>query len=99
MKHSHAANAAIAMAMIGWLSAAYGVLSQLGDPAPWVTATELEVHRRTSIGFMVGGVLMVLGSVWLSGYSFSSARKRAIFAALCSLIPMAGLFITAFGHK
>ena len=93
---SRAANVAIALVVLGWLSSGWGVLSQLGDPAPWVPKAELEAHRRVATAFLLFGILFVLCSLWLSGYSFSTARWRAIFVALCGVAPVVALFLFAF---
>jgi di/tricarboxylate transporter len=99
MKHSHAANAAIVLVIIGWFSYAYGVFSQMGDPVPWVTKAELEAHRLVAVTFMLLGVLLVLSSLWLSGYAFSSARWRSAFTTLCAVVPVVVLFFFAFVSK
>lgn len=93
MRAVRAANAALALVVIGWISLVYGVLSQLGDPAPWVSVAELESHRHTSLAFMFGGVIALLTSLWLSGYCFSHARKRALATVLLLLVPVVALFI------
>lgn len=95
MKSSHTANIAIALLAIGWLIGAYGVLSQLGDPAPWVLRADLEAHRRVSLSLMFVGLLALLASVWLSGYSFVSAPRRATLAILGSVVPVILLFASA----
>jgi len=43
---SRAANLSLALVGAGWLAAVYGAFSQLGDPAPWVPSSEIEMQRR-----------------------------------------------------
>ena len=99
MKQSLAANAAIGLVVIGWLSCTYGVLSQLGDPSPLVQQAELDAHRRVSIAFILVGVLSVLCSLWLSGYSFMSGPRRSVLATMAAILPIFVFFFFAFGTK
>jgi hypothetical protein len=98
VKLQHAANAAIGLAITGWLSGAYGVLSSLGDPAPWVSNAELETHRQLSLSLVLVGLLALLISVWLSGYSFRVAPRRAALACLGCIVPALSLFAAAFHY-
>ena len=96
MKLQSASNVAIGLVVAGWLSGTYGVLSQLGDPAPWVSHAELDTHRRVSLSFMLLGLLALLTSVWLSGYSFRVAPRRAALTLVSCVVPAALLFAAAF---
>jgi hypothetical protein len=96
VKLVQAPNVAIGLLVVGWLSGTYGVLSQLGDPAPWVSRADLEAHRHISVSFMFLGLAALLASVWLSGYSFATAPKRATLAFLGCAIPTVLLCIAAW---
>ena len=96
MKPSLAANVALVTVVIGWASGSYGVLSQLGDPAPWVPKAELAAHRDVSLTFMFSGALLLLASLWLSGYAFSNARVRASIATLLVVVPLIIILSQAF---
>jgi len=96
MKPSSAANTSIGLVLVGWLVATYGVLRQLGDAAPWVSKAELETHREISTAFVLIGSLALLGALWLSGYCFKSAPKRAMLAAFTCVAPAVALFVAAF---
>jgi len=90
------ANLALALVFVGWLLLVWGVLRQLGDPSPMVPRTALEATRETSLLFMFSGLTALVGSVWLSGRAFEGARIRASLAFALFLVPMFGLFGTAF---
>jgi hypothetical protein len=96
MKAVRTVNTAISLVVLGWLSCAWGTLSQLGDPAPWVTKAELEAHRKVALAFMLFGVLSVFGSLWLAGCNFSTAPKRATLVALLAVVPTIALFFVVF---
>lgn len=93
---SRSANLALALVALGWLLLVWGVLRQLGDPSPMVPRAEIEATRETSLLFMFAGITALVGSVWLSGRAFESARVRAALALAFFVAPMVGLFVTAF---
>jgi hypothetical protein len=72
------------------------VMSQLDDPNPHIPAAEIEIHRRFSVAMLGIGILLLLGSVWLSGYSFTHAKWRASIAMVACMLPAVVLFIHAF---
>ncbi|MGF6710986.1 hypothetical protein QFZ41_001950 [Luteibacter sp. W1I16] len=80
-------NVALALAPLGWLLAFYGVMSQLGDPAPMASRSFIESHRHTSIIILLIGVMCLVASLWLSGLSFTLARKRSMLVASFIVIP------------
>jgi hypothetical protein len=92
---SSAANLSLILLGAGWLVAAYGVLSQLGDPNPYIPAAVIENDRRMSGAMLGTGILLLLVSVWLSGYSFAHARWRASITIVACLLPATVLFINA----
>jgi hypothetical protein len=96
MKPSPAANLALGLVVIGWLLAFYGALSQLGDPAPGVSLATIEAHRQTSAVVLLIGIVVLLSSLWLSGYSFGQARRRASIAAILCVAPVITIYATTF---
>jgi len=78
--------------VIGGLLGSYGALSQLGDPAPWVTTAQLDAMHHRSLLFMLAGMLAPLFSLWLAGYSFHAARIRASVASILCLAQPVVLF-------
>ena len=95
MKPTAAANLALVLVIVGGLLGSYGVLSQLGDPAPWVTTAQLNTMRHRSLLFMLAGTLAPLCSLWLAGYSFHAARVRASTASILCLAQPVTLFFWA----
>lgn len=87
MSASRLANLALVLAITGWLLAFYGVMSQLGDPAPTVPHAVIESQRHVSLTVLLVGVMCLLGSLWLSGCSFVEARKRSLLAAALIAVP------------
>ncbi len=70
---SRAANLSLALVGAGWLAAVYGAFSQLGDPAPWVPSSEIEMQRRVSMVILFFGVFAlacVLPIVAMLVYAF-----------------------------
>jgi hypothetical protein len=87
MPTSRLANAALILAPLGWLLASYGVLSQMGDPAPGVTREALQELHRTSTTAWAIGVAAIATALWLSGHVYATARRRSILAALLVVVP------------
>jgi hypothetical protein len=87
MSASRLANLALILAVTGWLLAFYGVMSQLGDPAPTVPRSVIESHRHVSLTVLMVGVMFLLSSLWLSGRSFVGAKKRSLLAATLIAAP------------
>jgi len=96
MKPSRAANMALGLVVVGWLMACYGALSQLGDPAPEVSRATIEAHRQVSAVVLLIGIVALLSSLWLSGYSFGQARRRALIAAFLCVAPVVAIYATTF---
>jgi hypothetical protein len=96
MTASRAANIAIALVLVGWGLVAFAVLSSLGDPAPWVSKSQLNaIHNRAMFTGLLG-TLCLLSVVWLSGYSASLARVRASAALAGVVIPLVVCFWYGF---
>jgi hypothetical protein len=75
MKQSSVANLALFLVISGWGLVFLGVASRLSAPPP-----------TSNIIFYLG-ILCVLSSFWLSGYSFSVAKIRAGICAVVALLP------------
>lgn len=87
MSASRLANLALVLVVTGWFLAFYGVMSQLGDPSPTVPRAVIENQRHVSITVLLIGVMCLLSSLWLSGFSFAEARKRSMLTAALVAIP------------
>ena len=87
MNANRLANLALVLTITGWLLAFYGVMSQLGDPAPTVTRSILESHRHASLTVLLAGVVCLLSSLWLSGRSFTEAGKRSLLVLILIAVP------------
>jgi hypothetical protein len=96
MKQSSAANLALLLVVVGWFLVFYGVASQLGDPAPWVTHEQMQAHHRLSHTILSFGVLGVLSALWLSGYSFSVAKIRASICLALVFLPSVTVLVFWF---
>ncbi|MDR0780655.1 MAG: hypothetical protein LBF16_08170 [Pseudomonadales bacterium] len=48
MKQSSAANLALLLLIVGWFLAFYGLVSQMGDPAPSVSREQIQAAYRLS---------------------------------------------------
>ena len=93
MKGTSAANASLALVVIGAPTLYVAALSMLGDPLPTVSAAELaSITLRSQLAFLLG-LAGVVASLWLSGYSFSVAPGRSLLALfLCIASVFALLF-------
>ena len=96
MSATRLANLALVLAVMGWLLAYYGVMSQLGDPAPTVPRMVIEGRRHVSLTVLLVGVIFLLSSLWLSGRSFTEARKRSLLAAAVIAIPAIALVTSLY---
>lgn len=96
MSASRLANLALVLAATGWLLAFYGVMSQLGDPAPTVPRSVIESHRHVSLTVLLVGVICLLSSLWLSGRSFTEARKRSLLAMTLIAVPAIAVIATLY---
>lgn len=81
------ANLAIILALSGWLVYAFGSLLQMGDPSPMLTSAEIAKLHTPAKLISVVGILSILSSVWLSGFTFNSARKRSCVALMLAMLP------------
>ncbi len=90
------ANLALALAVSGWLLAYYGVMSQLGDPVPGTPHSVIESHRHVSVSILLGGVVCLLASLWLSGHVFTGARKRSLLGGLLMAGPAVAVIVDLY---
>jgi hypothetical protein len=83
VKGNLAANLAIAFAAIGgplFLS----ILGEFADPKVMPSPAEIADARFYDLIYFFSGVALLVSSLWLSGYIFSSAPRRSLLAlALC----------------
>jgi hypothetical protein len=87
MSQSRAANSSLLLVIVGWLVSSYGVLSQLGDPAPSVTKAAYLAHRELSFAIFIVGMLCLLGALWLSGYCYPAAKVRSLLTVVGVVVP------------
>lgn len=97
MKLTHAANLSLVLVVVGWLLAAYGVLANFGDPDPRIPSPVIERERHESAAILCVGIISLLSSIWLSGYSFTLAKRRASLALVACLAPFIALYAYTFG--
>lgn len=80
------ANLAIILALSGWLFYSFGSLLQMGDPSPMLTKAEVAKLYTPAKLFSALGILSILCAIWLSGFTFNYARKRACIALMIVLL-------------
>lgn len=90
------ANLGLVLAVCGWLLAYYGVMSQLGDPAPTVPRSVIESHKHASLTALLIGAICLLSSLWLSGRSFTEARKRSLVSTALVAAPAIAVIATLY---
>lgn len=91
-----AANIALSITLFGGFLCFYGVVSQLGDPAPTVTNEQIKHMHWLGDLFIAAGFLCFAPALWLAGYSFRLAPKRSILVVIAVLIPMTLAMIGRF---
>ncbi|MFZ6689909.1 hypothetical protein ACO0K0_19405 [Undibacterium sp. SXout11W] len=64
MKPTFAENLALITVGLGWMLSIYGGLSQLGDPSPSASQSDIRAHEHLTL-------LLFLSGVFLLGYAFS----------------------------
>jgi len=96
MRKNFAATVALVLGVIAWPAMAWGALSLLGDysrdtPQEIIRANTLRSHVAVA-----AGALASFAAIWLSGYTWSTAKTRAVFAlalvGLPLLVALASLF-------
>jgi len=93
MTPSRAANLSLALVAVGWVASVFGAFSQLGDPPPWMPMSEVEIRRRVSMVVLFFGLFALIGSLWLSGYAFGTAKRRSLIAMLGCALPLLVMFV------
>lgn len=83
MKPPRAANLSMILAVAGWLFIAAAIFNLTGS------------GRVKGAGAFVG-IGLLLTSIWLSGYVFATAKRRALFALVVVLIP---IFLVRVGFE
>jgi hypothetical protein len=92
---SRAANASLILVIVGWLVATYGVLSHFGDPDPRIPLSVIERDRHMAGACLIVGIASLVASIWLSGYAFQNARRRASIALGAFVLPFIVLCVFA----
>src|SRR5262249_23048571 len=75
----------------------FGVLAQLGDPAPGFSMVEYAAHQRQMSVMVLVGLVSLMSALWLAGYSYSAARIRAISAKQRTWAVTLNIWIAAGG--
>jgi hypothetical protein len=86
MKQATAANLAVLFVALAWMALFIGATLLIADPRPGTPSAEIEATRHLALAIECVGYLLILCSIWLSGYSFVAARWRSIFAMLACLV-------------
>ncbi|WP_139350896.1 hypothetical protein [Rhodanobacter sp. C01] len=94
MERTKAANLALLLVALGWLLAFYGVMSQVGDPGPTISPAQIDANRLRSFAILLVGIVCLLSSLWLSGYSFMVAKVRSIVSAAAVVLPSIGVVLS-----
>jgi hypothetical protein len=71
---------------LAWMALFFGATLLIADPRPGTPSAEIEATRHLALAIECAGYLLVLCSIWLSGYSFVAARWRSILAMLACLV-------------
>ena len=95
MKPSHAASLALVLVVLGWLLCVFGILAQLGDPAPGAML-EHAAHQRQMSVLVLLGVIGLIAALWLAGYSFRASRIRSLLSFAAVVLPVVAIFIGTF---
>jgi hypothetical protein len=85
MSKGASANISVALAIIMWPLGAFGFLGMLGDPAPYLSSHQMWVQKAVYGGLpLTAAFAFFVAAAWLSGFSFSAAKGRAIVSlVLC----------------
>jgi hypothetical protein len=86
MKSSIAANLSLLLAVVAWPLVAYGFASMMGDRFD-VPAEVIRAQMRISSTVAYTGFFSLAASLWLSGYAFPVAKRRAVLAASGCVLP------------
>jgi hypothetical protein len=85
MKQSAAANLALVLAALASMALFFGFTFLAGDPRPGSLIEEIASKRNLALAIECGGYVLLLCSIWLSGYSFIVARGRSSLAMLACI--------------
>ncbi|TCV91101.1 hypothetical protein EC912_1143 [Luteibacter rhizovicinus] len=96
MNSNRLANLALFLVTIGWLFAIYGVMSQVGDPAPDTPIAQIVATRHRSVAVLVVGVICLLSSLWLSGRVFPEAKVRSILSTVAVVGPIVAFMVVLY---
>lgn len=65
MKKATAANIALCLVVVGWVTSFWGLFAHLGDPDPRVPRAVIEAENRSYWELFLGGVISIVGAMWL----------------------------------
>jgi len=81
-------NLALILAPLGWLLAAFGTMSLVGDYHPDTAREVIIANQNRSYAALSVGIVFLVTALWLSGYTFHSAKKRALIVVLAVVLPL-----------
>ena len=86
MRKGTAANLSLTMALLMWPLGAMGFLSMLADHRLGMSSREVGINEGIWVGLpLTVACAFLIASAWLSGYSYSEAKRRAsTVCVLCS---------------
>lgn len=93
MSKGVAANISVVLAIVMWPLGAFGFLGMLGDPSPHLSQGQVWVQKALYGGLPVTvAFAFFVAAAWLSGFSFSAAKGRAIVSLILCSAYVAGVF-------
>lgn len=81
---------ALVMPPVGWSLFFWGMLSQLGDPAPTADFNQLYIWRGIGYAGAACGVLLLFGASWLSGRLYAQSQQVAMLVVILVIVPFIG---------
>lgn len=90
------ANVALVLVPLGWLLAVYGTLSVMGDYHPDTAREVIIANQNRSYAALSVGIICLAVALWLSGYSFRQARKRALLVGAAVAVPLLTVLLGLF---
>lgn len=89
MRKTTAANAALCLTVLGWVTSYWGLFAHLGDPNPQIPHEVIEPANRFYWAIFVAGVILVVGATWLAGFGYVEAKIRSLVAVALTILPLA----------
>ena len=84
IKLSHAANLALGLACFSPILLFFGFFARYA----WISPQQIPTYRLIENVLLTLGVFSYSIGLWFAGYSYSAAPRRALCAAVVSLLPL-----------